>query len=63
MPASSTTPLASPSLVIPMGQNVNAEDVNANVNERLIESFKYDLFEHLKHIPPRLHILDLLQMC
>ena len=54
---STPTPSASPSLVVPMGQNVNT-----NVNERLIEPFKYYFVEHFKHIPARLYILDLLQM-
>ena len=48
-----------------MGQNVNSDDVNAsNVNEseRPLEPFKYDFVEYLKHMPPHLHVLDLLQM-
>ena len=48
---SSTPPFASPSIVIPTGQDINVENVNANVNERPIEPFKYDLVKHLKHIP------------
>ena len=37
------TPSASPSLVVPTGQDVNPKNVNADVNERPVESFKYDL--------------------
>ena len=59
---SSTPPSDSPSLVIPTGQDVNIENVNADVNERPVEPFKYDLIKHLKHIAAGLHILDLLQM-
>ena len=61
-PAPSALPSASPSLIVPTGQDINSENVNADVNERLVEPFKYDLVEHLKHILARLHILNLLQM-
>ena len=61
-PTLSALPSTSPSLVVPTEQNANSENVNTDVNGRPIEPFKYDLVEHLKHIPTRLHILDLLQM-
>lgn len=59
-PTPSILPPASLSLVVPIWQNVNTDNVNADVNERSIESFKYDHVKHLKHILARLHILDLL---
>ena len=58
----STPPSASPSLVVTTGQDVNVDSVNTDVNERPICPFKYDPIEHLKHVPARLHIIDLLQM-
>ena len=61
-PTLSALPPGSPSLVVTTRQDVNPENVNANVNERPIEPFKYDLVEHLKHLLARLHILDLLHM-
>ena len=58
----SPLPSPSPSLVVLTGQDVNPYNVNTNANERPIEPFKYDLAEHLRHIPARLHILELLQI-
>ena len=43
-------------------QVVNAPSGNNNNNAGPKEAFKYDLFEHFKHIPARLHILNLLRM-
>ncbi|XXG53576.1 hypothetical protein AAC387_Pa03g1655 [Persea americana] len=43
-------------------QVVNAPSSNNNENACPKEDFKYDLIEHFKHIPARLHILDLLRM-
>ena len=64
---SASTPSPSPSssstYVISTGQNVNPDDVNsvnANESERPLEPFKYDLVDHIKHIPARLHVLGLL---
>ncbi|XXG62827.1 hypothetical protein AAC387_Pa05g1131 [Persea americana] len=51
------------SYVNPSGkQAVNAPSGNDNENAGPKEAFKYDLIEHFKHIPARLHILDLLRM-
>ncbi|XXG47402.1 hypothetical protein AAC387_Pa02g2064 [Persea americana] len=44
-PALSALPSASLSLIVPTGQDVNPENVNTDVNERLVEPFKYDLVE------------------
>ena len=53
----------SSSYVNPSGnQVVNASSGNNNDNAGPKEAFKYDLIEHFKHIPARLHILDLLRM-
>ncbi|XXG73202.1 hypothetical protein AAC387_Pa07g2161 [Persea americana] len=49
--------------VNPLGkQVVNASSGNNNENAGPKEAFKYDFIEHFKHIPTRLHILDLLRM-
>ncbi|XXG47521.1 hypothetical protein AAC387_Pa02g2156 [Persea americana] len=54
---------SSSSYVNPSGkQAVNAPSGGDNENAGLKEAFKYDLIEHFKHIPARLHILDLLRM-
>ena len=49
-----TTNLLRPRLLIPLLLPllclINANDVNATVNERPKKPFKYDLIEHLKHI-------------
>ena len=45
-----------------MGRDVNHENVIANANVRPIKPFKYDFVEHLRYMPTRLHIIDLLQM-
>ncbi|XXG73026.1 hypothetical protein AAC387_Pa07g2008 [Persea americana] len=51
------------SCVNPSGkQAINALSGNNNENAGPKEAFKYDLIEHFKHIPARLHILDLLRM-
>ncbi|WP_205963772.1 hypothetical protein, partial [Roseicella aquatilis] len=53
----------SSSYVNPSGkQAVNAPSGGDNENAGLKEAFKYDLIEHFKHIPARLHNLDLLRM-
>ncbi|MBY3556007.1 retroviral-like aspartic protease, partial [Modestobacter lapidis] len=53
----------SSSYVNPSGkQVVNAPSGKNNENAGPKEAFKYDLIEHFKHIPARLHILDLLRM-
>ncbi|KAJ8615169.1 hypothetical protein MRB53_034541 [Persea americana] len=50
---------SSSSYVNPLGkQAVNAPSGGDNENVGLKEAFKYDLIEHFKHIPARLHILD-----
>ena len=54
---------SSSSYLNPSGkQAVNAPSGNNNENAGPKEAFKYDLIEHFKHIPARLHILDLLRM-
>ena len=54
---------SSSSYVNPSGkQAVNAPSGGDNENAGLKEACKYDLIEHFKHIPARLHILDLLRM-
>ncbi|XXG41999.1 hypothetical protein AAC387_Pa01g2358 [Persea americana] len=54
---------SSSSYVNPSGkQAVNAPSGSDNENAGLTEALKYDLIEHFKHIPARLHILDLLRM-
>ncbi|XXG82708.1 hypothetical protein AAC387_Pa10g0606 [Persea americana] len=51
------------SYVNPSGkQAVKAPSGNNNENAGPKDAFKYDLIEHFKHIPARLHILDLLRM-
>ena len=53
----------SSSYVNPSGkQVVNAPSGKNNENAGPKEAFKYDLIQHFKHIPARLHILDLLRM-
>ena len=53
----------SSSFVNPSGkQVVNAPSGNNNGIAGPKEAFKYDFIEHFKHIPARLHILDLLRM-
>ncbi|MBY3556070.1 hypothetical protein HGI15_22305, partial [Modestobacter lapidis] len=55
--------LPSSSYVNPSGNpNVNAPSGNNNEHAGPKEAFKYDLIEHFRHIPARLHILDLLRM-
>ena len=54
---------SSSSYVNPSGKQVVTVPSGNNIeNAGPKEAFKYDLTEHFKHIPSRLHILDLLRM-
>ncbi|XXG62961.1 hypothetical protein AAC387_Pa05g1244 [Persea americana] len=55
-------PSSSSYVILSGKQAVNAPSGSDNENAGPKEAFKYDLIEHFKHTPARLHILDLLRM-